>query len=288
MIGSPEINQVIRRLLSPTLRENGFSKVKTRNNWGYHDRCIWVLQIRAVGKRTAFPSMSLGVGLGIYYDFLPEEIPIKRDKDGNLIPEEYLCHIRNELFLANIDQSRFTKDLHNSAEAARKDVWWVEPDSSNIEEVINDIKLSFLKNGLKWFNDFTNLEYAFKCIDHLSPDHMVEQVDEAGVTILTPRGHIYGTHAAREFARYLNYQDRVEAYLAWEEQQKLKKLERVYQFVGVLNTFDLARCLECSPDTIEGYGNSFENSRFVFTRTGYPGWGSRRETYWRISKSDST
>ncbi|SMQ80698.1 hypothetical protein SAMN05444673_3988 [Bacillus sp. OV166] len=33
MIGSPEVNKVIRKILSPTLKENGFNKVNTRNNW---------------------------------------------------------------------------------------------------------------------------------------------------------------------------------------------------------------------------------------------------------------
>lgn len=44
MICSPDINQVIRKSLSPILKENGFNKVNTRNNWRWIDQCIWVFR----------------------------------------------------------------------------------------------------------------------------------------------------------------------------------------------------------------------------------------------------
>lgn len=40
MVGSFEINKVIRKILSPTLKENGFNKVNTRHNWSWNDYCI--------------------------------------------------------------------------------------------------------------------------------------------------------------------------------------------------------------------------------------------------------
>ncbi|OKH23981.1 hypothetical protein [Chroogloeocystis siderophila] len=149
MIGSPEVNKIIRKILSPVLRGNGFDKVKTRNNWADRDPCIWVLNIRAV-KPHSFPSVSVSVWLGIYYKFISPDIPgrllVDTDKDGKLIPKEWMCHIRNHLVLAELDQSKYTKSLRSSAEANRNDIWWIEPDGSNLEDVIHDIKIAFFNS----------------------------------------------------------------------------------------------------------------------------------------------
>ncbi|MFB8791414.1 MAG: hypothetical protein U7123_21900 [Potamolinea sp.] len=84
----------------------------------------------------------------------------------------------------------------------------------------------------------------------------------------------------------MNYQDRYESYVAsWEEKNKLEYLERAYQFTPVLGTLDLADCLELDPNIINNYPNSFENSGFVFTRTGYPGSGTRWDKYWKMSRA---
>lgn len=169
MIGSLEINKVIRKILTPTLKENGFTKVNTRHNWAFIDHCIWVLDIAAVGKYfsdvTGWPPMSIHVELGIYYDFLPpENSDIKTGSKGELLPKVHQCQLRNDLF-CNIDQANYTSHLNNSAEADRKDIWWIETDGSNIEEVISDIKHSFLNSGLDWFCKYTDLETAFNEIE---------------------------------------------------------------------------------------------------------------------------
>lgn len=288
MIGSPEVNKIIRKILSPVLRDNGFDKVKTRNNWGDHDPCIWVLNIRAVGRHS-FPSMSVGVWLGIYYKFVSPDIPgrfyVKTDQDGKLIPKEWMCHVRNHLVLANLDQSNYTKYIHSSAEANRNDIWWIEPDGSNLEKVINDIKIAFLTQGIQWFNAYSNLEYAFRCIDFLAPDFLVEDTDQAGRTVLRSRGHIYGVHAARDFAKYLGYQDKVAAYVAWEEQRKREYFKRVCEFgAGVIGTCDLEIKLELDRKVILEK-NTFTSSGFIFTKTKYPGHGPRWDQYWKAQSN---
>ena len=44
--------------------------------------------------------------------------------------------------------------------------WWVEPDGSNIDEVILDISKSFIDDGLKWYKNNTDLETAFANIEN--------------------------------------------------------------------------------------------------------------------------
>lgn len=168
MIGSPEINKLIRKIFSPVLRENGFSKVETRDNWGWHKNAIWVLKIRAVGRYfsqvTDWPSMSIVVDLGIFYDFIPSEFTIKRDPDGKLLPEEPQCHVRSSL-LSTLNQSNLKNRLGNPAERERKDIWWIQPDGSNLEEVINNVKECFLNKGIEWFDNFTDLKFAFRQLE---------------------------------------------------------------------------------------------------------------------------
>ena len=75
MVGSPEINKVIRQHISPVLKHHGFTLLQTRHNWGWHGPCTWVLDVRAVGNNfaavTGWPPMSVGVWLGVFYDFVP-------------------------------------------------------------------------------------------------------------------------------------------------------------------------------------------------------------------------
>jgi hypothetical protein len=169
MIGTPEINKVIRKILSPILKENGFDRVNTRHNWGWKDHCIWVLDITAVGKYfsdvTGWSPMSVYVELGIYYDFVPPKGgEIKIGTKGELLPKPHQCQLQKQLY-RSLDQSIYTDSLDNPAEKNRNDIWWVEPDGSNIGEDINDIKQSFLRDGLVWFLKNSDLKTAFNEIE---------------------------------------------------------------------------------------------------------------------------
>ncbi len=149
VISSSEINKVIRQHFSPLLRQNGFTKVQTRLNWGWGSPCTRVLIIRAVGGHfsavTGWPSMSLGVQLGVWYEF---------------IPQDYECQQRHHPDIG-LDQRRYTQQLTNPAEQSRTDLWWVQPDGSNIEQVVKDIGQQFLVAGLPWFQRMTDIPTVF-------------------------------------------------------------------------------------------------------------------------------
>jgi hypothetical protein len=285
---SAQIDKAIRKILFPVLKDQGFLKVKIRNSWRYNEKCIWVFNLR-VSNQHYPPLTTIFIFQGIYYTFLADAnfLP-KTDKEGRLIPEEWRGHVRNTLLLEKVDQTFFTEMLDYPSDYQRKDAWFIKPDGSNIETAIEDIKSAFLNQGLKWFNDFTNLEYAFNAIDFLAPDYMIlDHITEDKIQIYTPRGCVYGgRRIVRNFAKYMNYQDRYEAYVALEEKEKLEYLERAYQFKPVLGTLDLADCFELDPNIINKYPNSWENSRFIFTRTSYPGSGPRWDKYWKMSASD--
>ena len=108
--------------------------------------------------------MSICVSLGIFYEFVPTESKIKKDEDEKLLPEEHLCHMRNHL-VVSLDQSKYQLKLDNPAERKRNDIWWVDPDGENVEDVIGDIKRQFLNNGLKWFHYLSKIETVLKEVE---------------------------------------------------------------------------------------------------------------------------
>lgn len=166
MIGSSEVNKVLRRHLSATLRAQGFQKVDARNAWAWHDHVIWVFLVRSVGSYfsqvTGWPPMSLTVSLGVFYDFIPPPSPIKSDSRGRLLPKEYECDLRFRSALQrSIDQSDRTIKLSNAAERNRNDIWWIDPDGANVNEVIPDIASSLIVQGMPWFEGLVDLNTAF-------------------------------------------------------------------------------------------------------------------------------
>jgi hypothetical protein len=61
----------------------------------------------------------------------------------------------------------------------------------------------------------------------------------------------------------------------------LRELEEAYEKRWLLSTSEIADLLGLSVNTIRGYGDSFEEAGFVFTRSGNR---SRGEIAWKISK----
>jgi hypothetical protein len=170
-IGSPEVNKSLRRLVSPVVRAHGFQKVGPRKSWSWRDSCIWICFIRSVGSYfstvTGWPPMSLVVDLGVFYDFIPSRRKIKQDSKGQLLPEEYQCELifRSQLSRL-IDQDSYTMRLANPADRARRDIWWIERDGSNVEEVAVDIAARFVDQARPWFDKLSDLNFAFAQIEN--------------------------------------------------------------------------------------------------------------------------
>ncbi|OGX79083.1 hypothetical protein A6395_08790 [Exiguobacterium sp. SH31] len=159
-IGSAEINKVIREHLSPALREQGFQKVNTRHNWKFNEHNIWVIDVTAVGSYfsdvTGWPSMSVFVECGIYYPFLNTgDFDVKIGKKGESLPRVHHCYLRLSLD-STLDQSAYTQTLKNQAERSRKDLWWIEPDGSNVDDVVMNIRDVVLNQAIPWFEKYVD------------------------------------------------------------------------------------------------------------------------------------
>jgi hypothetical protein len=125
--------------------------------WRYREECVWALQLQAVGHYfstvTGFPSMSLGGELCIFYLDWPSHDPIRldskppRDTDGLYIPKAWDCHTRYPL-LVQLDQAADRASIPSEIERRRDDVWFVRPDGSNVETVVEDVRRSILEWGI--------------------------------------------------------------------------------------------------------------------------------------------
>jgi len=107
---------------------------------------------------------TFNVNLGVYYKFFIERNESQLSNSTNLLffPKEYECHIRRCL-LRDFNQDVPNKKL-NQIDKRRKDIWYVNDDSSNLDIVIEGVKRVLAKEGIKWFNQFSDLSYTFKFI----------------------------------------------------------------------------------------------------------------------------
>lgn len=168
--GSAEINKVLRKHLSPALREQGFQKVNTRHNWKFNQHSVWVIDVTAVGAYfsdvTGWPSMSVFVECGIYYPFLNNgDFDVKIDNNGESLPRAHHCYLRLSLD-STLDQSAYTQTLKNQAERSRKDLWWIEPDGSNVDDVVMNIRDVVLNQAIPWFEKYVDWSLVVAEFEH--------------------------------------------------------------------------------------------------------------------------
>lgn len=64
----------------------------------------------------------------------------------------------------------------------------------------------------------------------------------------------------------------------------LRELEEAYEKRWLLSTSEIADLLGLSVNTVRGYGDSFEEAGFIFTRSGNR---SRGEIAWKIGKAEN-
>lgn len=171
MITSAQIDKSLRKSVGSFLRQEGFNVVQARTAWGWHQNCIWVLKIRAVGSYfssvTGWPSMSINVDVGIYYDFIPGVGKgIEIDRQGRMRPEEYRCHLRLQLE-RTLQQSQYVSILRSRVERERRDIWWINPDGANLFDVLDDIVKTIENQGLPWLRRFSDLWEAYAEIKNM-------------------------------------------------------------------------------------------------------------------------
>jgi hypothetical protein len=60
----------------------------------------------------------------------------------------------------HIAQHDRVKTLRNPAERSRNDIWWLEPDGANAEEVARDIAAGISETAVPWYTRCSDLEVS--------------------------------------------------------------------------------------------------------------------------------
>ncbi len=167
---SPKVNIIFRKHICPLLRESWFQRVTPRNSWCWVSPAVHVFHIHSVGSYfsdvTGWPPCSVSSEVGVYYECVGDQSDqrLKRDSNGRPLPTEYQCHYRLTLE-RSLGQEDLVSRLKLPQDRARRDIWWIERDVSNAEEVAKDIAQSFLKTGIRWFKDHRDLSEVLQRLE---------------------------------------------------------------------------------------------------------------------------
>jgi hypothetical protein len=155
---SKDVNQAIRRLIRPFLKERGFDTSTARWIWRHQEHTIdcihfwspfnWVQA--AVYDITTF---SFQIDLGIYFTDIPPEGPGPKEKRGHLLPEDSECHIRRHLRPPAEQQKVLMPWL-----------WYIDPNGTNLEETVDVAKEALERDALPWFDLFMDRKSFFRLL----------------------------------------------------------------------------------------------------------------------------
>jgi len=150
-ISSREVNAELRSLVWPELCERGFIERTQRTAWRDHPHSVAVVNFQSFNSYLAqmldATTFSFAVNLGVRARASSahrEEIKVK---NGKLRPGEHQCNVRLVL-QRSLDQP----------ELARRDIWYVRPNGSNLTEAVEDARSVLMTIGMAWLDEFSNPE----------------------------------------------------------------------------------------------------------------------------------
>jgi hypothetical protein len=139
----------------PLLRDHGFDKFHDCGAWRHRDRRIDVIYLRFFSKpdsmKWGVTPFSFALEAGVYFPFIPPVNPLQiKAEDGEMLPQEVDCHIRRGSIERGLKQRK--NRIPN--------IWCVEPDGSNIEEILKDARAQLIELAVPWFGQFDNLPHV--------------------------------------------------------------------------------------------------------------------------------
>jgi len=148
-VSSREVNRALRGLVWPELRERGFVERTQRTAWSDRPDCVAVVNFGSFNSYNAevmgVTTFSFALSLGIRALCSSRYRSHIKVKNGKLRPQEYECDVRRALW-KTIEQP----------ESARRDIWYVRANGSNLEAVVEDARSVLLTTGIAWFDEFSD------------------------------------------------------------------------------------------------------------------------------------
>jgi hypothetical protein len=137
----------IKNEIWPLLQGHTFSEFSGKSAWRYLPDQIHVVNFQSfnsyLAERVGCTTFSFALNLGIYFREIPFIYPIGKGPDPSIRPQEYHCHFRR----------RLSKGIEQSI-LPRPDIWYVEPDGSNLLDTLADARTGLRREGLPWFDRF--------------------------------------------------------------------------------------------------------------------------------------
>ncbi len=147
---SKVVTRALKAIIHPALKAAQFTN-KGRNYWRPTPHVTQVLNIQSFNSYTAevigCSTYSFTLNAGVFYPSSLWLLPTPTPPPTN--PQIWLCQA----------QRRVLKTVAQR-ELARRDIWHVRPDGSNLDAVVEDAWAGIRKQALPWLETFSNIEHA--------------------------------------------------------------------------------------------------------------------------------
>jgi len=144
-MNSTAVNRAIRALAWPLLRDRGFTSFTSRTAWRDREQLIDVINFQSFNRYNAdvlgCTTFSFAVNFSIYLADLPSDHP-PAIRNNRLRPAEYQGHVRRRL-----------RPTHPRLSKA-KDIWLVDEDEHNAENVVAEAAITLADAADSWFVAF--------------------------------------------------------------------------------------------------------------------------------------
>jgi hypothetical protein len=219
---SKTVNKEIRSVVWAALKDQGFTKRTSRTAWRHWHDSVDVINFQSFNAYNAgvlgCTTYSFAVNLGVWLRYIPSHVV--KERNGQLAPEEYECHLRRRL-KKRLVQHGF--DHH--------DIWLVTEDGSNVGDVVADAAAVIRDEGVVWFDRFRDPEEVLQTLT--AEDEAVDETWGFGRKGSPVRNYMTG-YAAVHVGRY---DVAVEAFEALLESGVMEEVhKRVRDALAVLRT----------------------------------------------------
>lgn len=153
------VSRVIRKISWPIVRERGFTDLSRPTARRDCDDRIEIINFQSFNSYLAngigCTTFSFALNLGIFSRRIPHPRPIKLyEASKPFRPEEHHCHFRRKLTKTpNVDALK------------RLDVWSVQPDGSNVEDLVLDAAFKIREDAFPWFERYRSLDDVLEVLN---------------------------------------------------------------------------------------------------------------------------
>ena len=150
------------------LRQHGFATSTARTFWRHGGEKIDVVTFQSFNSYLASgvgcTTYSFGLNLGCYLNFLPPNWGFPKERPEPFRPHDYSCHFR--LTVPNpLDQPEMEKRREKV-----KDIWYIDPDGTYLEPVVETARAEIVRVALPWFERFEDpLEVLRTLLENQEP-----------------------------------------------------------------------------------------------------------------------